>query len=92
MSMGCSPKMRLMTLRDDDWIDDLLDDEASLVQLGIIEQLLNTSSVNYLYENINLTELTYGEAEEIIRDLRENDNPRDPRDQFYKIFGRYGKH
>jgi hypothetical protein len=81
-----------MTSRDDDWIDDLLNDEASFVQIGIIEQLLNTSSARDFYTDINLTELTYAEAEEIIRELRENDNPRDPRDQFYKIFGRYGQH
>ena len=46
-----------MTSRDDDWIDDLLNDEASLVQIGIIEQLLNTSSARDFYTDINLTKL-----------------------------------
>ncbi len=88
MSMVFFLKMRLMTSRDDDWIDDFFNDEISLVQLGIIEQLLITSSSAYIYNNINLLKLTYGEAEQIIKELRENDNPRDPRDQFYKIFGK----
>ena len=81
-----------MTSREDDWIDEFFDDECTLTQIGIIESLCNTSSTGYLYTNIDFTKLTYGEAQEIIRDLRENDNPRDPRDQFYKIFGKYGGH
>ena len=81
-------KMKVMTLkRDRDWIDDILEDEqCSCVQMGIIEGLLLTSSVNYLYENINLNELTYIEADKIIKDLRENDCPRDPKKQFKKMF------
>ena len=87
MSMGFSEKKRVMTLNDKDWIDELLDDEeASGWQVGIIEGLMLTSSSGYLYENINLNELTKNEANEIIRDLRENDNPRDPKDQLAKMF------
>ena len=90
MSMGFSLKMRLMTSKDNDWIDDVLKDEpCNGWQMGIIEGLLNTSSSRDSYTSINLNELTYEEADEIIRDLRENDNPRDPRDQFFKIFGKY---
>jgi len=77
---------------NDDWIDDFLEDECSCVQMGIIEQLLITSSSASQYNNINLNDLTYGEAEEIIRNLRENDNPTDTREQFYKAFGKYGRH
>lgn len=82
-------KMRQMISKEPDWIDDFLDDQCSFVQMGIIEQLLITSSVSNEYNNINLNELTYGEADEIIKNLRENDNPRDTREQFYKAFGKY---
>lgn len=93
MSKGvCLEKMKQMTSREPDWIDDFLDDQCSLVQMGIIEQLLITSSVSNEYNNINLNDLTYGEAEEAIKNLRENDNPRDTREQFYRAFGKYGRH
>ena len=76
-----------MTSKDKDWIDEILkDEECSGWQMGIIEGLLITSSANYLYENINLNELTNNEADEIIRDLRENDNPRDPKHQLEGMF------
>lgn len=81
--------MKVMTSRDRDWIDDLLDDEPINVwQIGMIEQLLITSSASCLYDNIKIEELTNEEASEIIFKLKENDNPRDPKDQFYKIFGK----
>jgi hypothetical protein len=85
--------MKQMTSKehDDDWIDDLLNDECSCVQMGIIEGLLVTSSAASQYQTINLNDLTYGEAEEIIRDLKENDNPTDTREQFYKAFGKYNR-
>jgi hypothetical protein len=87
--MVCSQKMKVMTSRDRDWIDDLLDDEPINVwQIGMIEQLLITSSASCLYDNIKIEELTNEEASEIIFKLKENDNPRDPKDQFYKIFGK----
>ena len=79
--------MKVMTSRDRDWIDDILDDEeASMWQIGKIEGLMRTSSSGFLYENIELTELTYNEAEEIIKDLYENNNPTDPKDQYRKMF------
>ena len=80
--------MKVMILkRDRDWIDDILDEEEiSGWQLGIIEGLFLTSSASYLYKNINLNELTYNEAEEIIRDLSENNCPQDPKDQLKKMF------
>lgn len=69
-----------------DWIDDILEDEpCSLWQIGKIESLLVTSSANIFYEQINFNELTYNEAEEIIRHLWENDCPRDPKDQFKQM-------
>ena len=76
-----------MTSKDKDWIDEILEDEeCSGWQMGIIEGLLITSSANYLYQNINLNELTNNEANEIIRVLRDNDNPRDPRHQLERMF------
>jgi len=69
-----------------DWIDDLLNDECSLYQLTKIESLMQTSSVSYLYENVDFESLTEVEAEKIIQDLYENNNPIDPREQFKKMF------
>ncbi len=70
-----------------DWIDDFLaDKESTLYQITIIESLLNTSSSAYMYEDLDIESLTYDEAEEIIKDLKENNNPIDPRDQFNKMF------
>ena len=80
-------KKRVMTSNDKDWIDEVLDDEpCSGWQIGVIEGLLTTSSANFLYTNINLNELTQNEADEIIKDLRENDNPRDPKYQLERMF------
>lgn len=71
---------------DDDWMDDFFNDKSSLFQITRFEQLMATSSANINYEHINIEDLTYGEAEHIIRELEENDNPRDCREQFYRIF------
>jgi hypothetical protein len=79
-----------MTSKDDSWIDNLLDDQCSSFQVGIIEQLLTTSGAAIKYKDINLNKLTYDEAEIIIRQLREDDRPRDPREQFYRMFGKGG--
>ena len=66
-----------------DWIDDILEDEeCSMWQIGFIEQLMITSASNFLYEDINLNDLTYNEAEKIIKNLRENDCPKDTQEQF----------
>lgn len=79
-------KMRAMTSRDKDWIDDVLEDEeCSMWQIGFIEQLLITSASNIFYFDINLNDLTYNEAEEIIKDLRENDRPKDTQEQFKQM-------
>ena len=87
MSMEFLEKKRVMTSRDRDWIDEILDEEeASGWQVGIIEGLMLTSSSGSLYENTNLNELTKNEANEIIRELRENDNPRDPKHQLERMF------
>ena len=76
-----------MTSRDRDWIDDVLEDEEIAGwQIGVIEGLLITSSAQNKYKNTNIMELTYNEAEEIIRDLYENNCPRDPKDQYKKMF------
>lgn len=72
-----------------DWIDDVLDDEPiKWWQIDKIEGLCQTSSVGPNYINVKLEELTYEEANKIIYDLKENDNPRDCREQFYKILKR----
>ncbi len=89
MKMDSLEKMRVMTSRDKDWIDDILEDEqCSCVQMGIIESLLLTSSANYLYGHINLNELTYNEAEKIIKVLYENNCPTDPQDQYKLMYKR----
>jgi len=81
-------KMKQMTSKEHDWIDEHLDDQCSLYQMGRIEQLLHTSATATQYSNINLNDLTYGEAADIIRDLEENDCPRDCRDQFQEVLRR----
>tara|TARA_R110001632_G_scaffold105752_1_gene215264 strand:+ start:344 stop:595 length:252 start_codon:yes stop_codon:yes gene_type:complete len=79
-----------MTSKDseNDWIDEHFNDECSFYQIGRIEQLLYTSAIAKQYLNINLNDLTYGEAAEIIRNLEENDCPRDCRDQFQEVLRR----
>ena len=69
-----------------DWIDDVLDDKPiAWLQISKIEGLCQTSSVGSNYVNMKLEELTYEQANQIIYDLEENDNPRDCREQFYRI-------
>jgi hypothetical protein len=69
------------------WVDEFFqDEECSLYQISMIETLMKTSSAAYLYQEIDITELTYEEANEIIKELRENDNPIDPREQFNRMF------
>ena len=76
-----------MTSKSKDWIDEVLDEEpCSAIQMGIIESLLITSSANINYKNLDIEKLTYEEAERIIRELRENNNSRDCKDQFNKMF------
>tara|TARA_R110002073_G_scaffold88016_2_gene208985 strand:+ start:2947 stop:3201 length:255 start_codon:yes stop_codon:yes gene_type:complete len=79
-----------MTLKDneDDWMDEHFNDLCSIYQMGRIEQLMNTSSSAENYERIDIEQLTYGEAQIIITDLEENDNPRDCREQFRQAFKR----
>jgi len=90
MKMDSLEKMRVMTSSDKDWIDEILDDEeCSLWQISFIEQLLITSAANFLYQNTNLNDLTYNEAEEIIKDLRENNCPQSPQEQ-YKLMCKAG--
>ena len=91
MKTGFLVKMSQMTLKQNkmtDWIDDVLEDgdkECTMWQIGFIEQLMVTSASNYSYSNINLNDLTYNEAEEIIKDLRENDCPKDTQEQFKQM-------
>jgi len=82
--------MRVMTSSDNDWIDDILKDEpCNGWQIGTIEGLLITSAANYLYQNLNFNELTYEDADKIIKILYENNIPRDPKEQ-YKIMQKKG--
>ena len=76
-----------------DWIEELLEDEPiSVGQIAIIEGLL--SSVPYDHHKIKdieegMLHLTYNEASELIYKLKEDFIPKDPREQFNKMF-RYG--
>jgi len=70
----------------DDWIDEVIDgkpEKSNIYQIGIIEGLQTTSS--YRWDG-NIETLTYLEAEELIIKLKENDNPKDPKDQYKKMF------
>ena len=72
-----------------DWIDDVLDDTPiKWWQVEKIEGLCQTSSVGSDYVDMNLDKLTYEQANKIIYELKENDNPRDCRDQFYQALKR----
>ena len=76
-----------------DWLEELLDDEPiSNSQIAIIEGLL--SRVPYDPETVNdiemgLLHLTYEEAHQLIVTLKEDEIPKDPREQFKKMF-KYG--
>ena len=70
-----------------DWIDDFLaDEESSLHQISRIESLMKTSSAAINYQGVDFEKLTHEEANEVIKDLSENNNPIDPRQQFNKMF------
>ena len=76
-----------------DWIEELLEDEPiSVGQIAIIEGLL--SGVPYEPHKIKdieegMLHLTYNEASELIYKLKQDFIPKDPREQFNKMF-RYG--
>jgi len=73
-----------------DWIDEILASEPiSNAQIAVIEGLL--TSVPYEQDDIRdiengLLHLTYQEAYELISKLKEDYIPKDPREQFNKIF------
>jgi hypothetical protein len=46
---------------------------------------LSTSSIGFEYENLDYETLDYETAEIIISHLKENDNPRDCREQWKKF-------
>lgn len=75
---------------DLDWIDDILAEEPiSNSQIAIVEGLL--SSVPYEPNEIKdiergLIYLTYKEAYELIIKLKKDYIPKDPREQFNKMF------
>jgi|TARA_B100001939_G_C16843226_1_gene574078 hypothetical protein len=71
-----------------DWIDEHFEDKCSIYQMGRIEQLMVTSSAAENYEHLDIEQLTYEEAKQIIEVLEDNDNPRDCREQFRKILKR----
>tara|TARA_R110002167_G_scaffold1338_3_gene5970 strand:+ start:568 stop:786 length:219 start_codon:yes stop_codon:yes gene_type:complete len=69
------------------WVDEFFEEEeCSLRQMADIENLLRTSSTAYMYDKLVIEDLTYKEALEVIKDLKENDNPIDPREQFKRMF------
>jgi len=77
-------------LEDFDWIDSLLEDEPiSVYQISAIEGLLKTcvypEQVKVDIEN-NMLSMSYQEANDVIYDLRENNIPKDPAEQFKRMF------
>jgi hypothetical protein len=65
------------------WIADGKANESTIWQISNIESLQKTSS--YFWQG-NPEQLSYEEAEELIKKLKENDNPQDPQDQYRKMF------
>tara|TARA_R110001606_G_scaffold242992_2_gene390874 strand:- start:440 stop:697 length:258 start_codon:yes stop_codon:yes gene_type:complete len=75
-----------MTSKNKDWIDEILEEEeATGWQIGNIESLLLTSSAECLHRNIDFSTLNYKEAEIIIKELYENNNPTDTIQQYEKM-------
>ena len=74
-----------------DWIDEILASEPiSNAQIAVIEGLLNKrfpmNKMNIRDIENGLLHLTYQEAYELIGKLKEDYIPKDPREQFNKIF------
>lgn len=65
------------------WITDGKANESTIWQISTIESLQITSSYRWRGDP---TQLSYEEAEELIKKLKENDNPQDPQDQYRKMF------
>ena len=76
--------------KDLDWIEELFESEPiSNMQIAVIEGLL--SSVPYDPESIRdiengLLHLSYNEASELIKKLKDDYIDTDPREQFKKMF------
>ncbi len=70
----------------DNWLDWITDGEANkstIWQMSAIDSLQRTSS--YVWQG-DTEQLSYEEAEQLIKKLKENDNPQDPQDQYRKMF------
>ena len=77
---------------NDDWFDELTNGEpllCSIIQMSIIETLLRIhpmSETNKSFIISNLDYYTDKEADNMIRNLKENVIDTDPRDQWKKMF------
>ncbi len=73
-----------------DWIDDILSDEPiSNSQIAIIEGLLG--SVPYPPKEVEeiergMLDMSYQEASDLIYKMRQDHIPKDPREQFKRMF------
>ena len=66
-----------------DWITDGEPNKSTIWQMSAIDSLQRTSS--YVWQG-DPEQLSYEEAEQLIKKLKENDNPQDPQDQYRKMF------
>ena len=65
-----------------DWITDGKANESTIWQMSAIDSLQRTSS--YVWQG-DPAQLSYEEAEILIKKLKENDNLQDPQDQYKKM-------
>ena len=66
-----------------DWITDGEPNKSTIWQMSANDSLQRTSS--YVWQG-DPEQLSYEEAEQLIKKLKENDNPQDPQDQYRKMF------
>ena len=92
MSRGCLARMKwIMSKEYDEWLDEIIDGkptEITYMQLATIDNLLpHTSLTTSMQEEIRcrLQDLTELEAEEIIKQLRQNEITTDPKRQYEKM-------
>ena len=76
----------------EDWLDNILDGEPSPItyrQLVIIESMIDRTALDPTEKNeilTNLNNYTELEAEEIIKNILENEIKTDPKDQWKEMF------
>jgi len=76
----------------EDWLDNILDGEPTPItyrQLVIIESMIDRTALGSTEKNeilTNLNNYTELEAEEIIKEILENETKTDPKDQWKEMF------